>query len=212
MIFKKILKVNERKLVMQEKNFKCQSGWNKYNKFKDNKFSINIFKNLDENTKKKFSNLRHLIILFQLPQIFRYLSDIVNISLNYNIPRKKDNVRGSMLWHKDDLGYKSLDLFMAVSDIDDLNGPFHAVKDKNKLGVLSKFDADIKNLVRGERSKIKLDDFEKFKKEEDIISLKGKSGSTMFIDSFSCYHRGGHCIQNPRILLRISYQGVDSLF
>ena len=36
---------------------------------------------------------------------------------------------------------------MAVSDIDDLNGPFHAVKDKNKLGVLSKFDADIKILL-----------------------------------------------------------------
>ena len=88
---------------------------------------------------------------------------------------------------------------------------FMPLRKKNMLGVLSKFDADIKNPVRGERSKIKLKDFEEFSKNDDIISLKGKSGSAMFIDSFSCYHRGGHCTKNPRILLRISYQGVDSL-
>ena len=179
---------------------------------KDNKFSTNIFKKLDENTKKEvFKFATSDYIISTAAKYLGVFPILANISLNYNIPRNKDNVRGSMLWHKDDLGYKSLDMFMAVSHIDDLNGPFYAIKSKNKLGVLSKFDADIKNPVRGERSKIRLEDFEKFKKDEDIISLKGKSGSAMFIDSFSCYHRGGHCIKNPRILLRLSYQGVDSL-
>ena len=85
-----------------------------------------------------------------------------------------------LCWHKDDLGYKSLDLLMAVSDIDDLNGPFHAVKDKNKLGVLSKFDADIKNPVRGERSKIKLDDFEKFKRRRYYFIKRKKWFSNVY--------------------------------
>lgn len=179
---------------------------------KDNKYTTNIFKNLDENTKEEvFKFATSDYIISTAAKYLGIFPILANISLNYNIPRNENNIRGAMLWHKDDLGYKSLDLFMAVSNIDDLNGPFHAIKSKNKLGVLSKFDSDIKNPVRGERSKIKLEDFEKFKKEEEIISLKGKSGSAMFIDSFSCYHRGGHCIQNPRILLRISYQGVDSL-
>ena len=68
---------------------------------KDNKFSINIFKNLDENTKEeifKFATSDYII-----STAAKYLGIypiLANISLNYNIPRKKDNVRGSMLGTK----------------------------------------------------------------------------------------------------------------
>ena len=179
---------------------------------KENKYTINIFNELDEITKKNiFEFATSDLIVSTAAKYLGIFPILASISVNYNIPRNMDNPRGAMLWHKDDLGYKSLDLFMAISDIDDFNGPFHAIKNKNKLEVFSKFDADIKNPVRGERSKIRLQDFEKFIDKDKVITMKGKSGLAMFIDSFSCYHRGGHCIKNPRILLRLSYQGVDSL-
>ena len=75
--------------------------------------------------------------------IYPILSTIL---VNYNIPRKIDNPRGAMLWHKDDLGYKSLDLFMAVSNIDDSNGPFFTLKERDNLGVLSKKQYEILSL------------------------------------------------------------------
>ena len=37
----------------------------------------------------------------------------------------------------------------------------------------------------------------------DELSIKGKSGTALLIDSFKCYHAGGHCKSKPRILLRI---------
>ena len=33
-----------------------------------------------------------------------------------------------MLWHKDLLGFKNLDFFMAISEIDESNGPFIFLK------------------------------------------------------------------------------------
>ena len=39
----------------------------------------------------------------------------------------------------------------------------------------------------------------------------GKSGTGIIIDSFSSFHKGGGCKQNHRIMLRISYQTIDSI-
>ena len=179
---------------------------------KTNKYTINIFNEIDEDTKKKvFEFATSNLIISTAAKYLGIFPILGNIAINYNIPRNTDNPRGAMLWHKDDLGYKSLDIFMAVSNIDDLNGPFFAIKNKDDLGVLSKFDADIKNPIRGERQKINLENFQEYKNDDDIVSLKGPSGDAMLIDSFACYHRGGHCLKNSRIILRISYQGVDSL-
>ena len=47
--------------------------------------------------------------------------------------------------------------------------------------------------------------------KEDIIELSGQSGNGLLIDSFTAYHKGGHCISKPRIMLRYSYQTIDSV-
>ena len=44
-----------------------------------------------------------------------------------------------------------------------------------------------------------------------MINNKGKSGTGIIIDSFSSFHKGGGCKQNHRIMLRISYQTIDSI-
>ena len=38
-----------------------------------------------------------------------------------------------MNWHKDDFGYKSLDLFLNITDIDENSGPLYALRKKERL-------------------------------------------------------------------------------
>ena len=35
-----------------------------------------------------------------------------------------------MNWHRDDFGYRSMDLFIPITDIDKKNGPLYVVKKK----------------------------------------------------------------------------------
>ena len=211
---KKILKATNDEIIEQSNKEIFSSNINELNESNSmgNKYSVNIFEKLDDALKKEI--FEFATSEFMISTAAKYLGIypiLSTILVNYNIPRKIDNPRGAMLWHKDDLGYKSLDLFMAISNIDESNGPFFTLKERDNLGVLSKFDAEIKNPIRGERQKINLRDFKKFKNDNDIITLEGNSGTALFIDSFSSYHRGGHCKEKHRLLLRISYHGVDSL-
>ena len=48
-------------------------------------------------------------------------------------------------------------------------------------------------------------------KNYGLIKLDGKKGNSLLIDSFTVYHKGGQCIKNDRLMLRISYQTPDSI-
>ena len=48
---------------------------------------------------------------------------LARIYLNLNIPTYKKK-SASQLWHRDDFGYKNLDLFMAINEINDENGHY----------------------------------------------------------------------------------------
>lgn len=175
----------------------------------DNSYTSDFFNDLPENVKKK-------IIEFSMSDLMistaaKYLGTfpiLAKVVLGLNIPRKKEHIRGAMLWHKDDFGFKSLDLFLAINDVNDLNGPLSAMKEKD-LGVLSRIDEEIKNPIRGERGKIRNNTLDI--NEKDLVTLRGPSGTALLIDSFTAYHKGGHCLENHRIMLRFSYQTVDSI-
>ena len=130
----------------------------------------------------------------------------LNVSLNIPVGNK---VKGAQLWHKDDFGYKSLDIFLAISDINLNNGPISFHKTKNKLGVFFKIKNVIKSALPGERNKVTLEEFSKHFNQQEIGTLIGKSGTGIFIDSFTKYHKGGHCNSENRLILRVSYQTPD---
>ncbi|WP_075522963.1 hypothetical protein [Candidatus Pelagibacter communis] len=131
------------------------------------------------------------------------------VKIYKNYPTKFPK-RGAMLWHKDDFGYKSLDLFINVSDVDHENGPLHVIKKNNPLGVFSKSAHEISNPVIGERGKIDDKYIDEKNNSENISIVKGQ-GNGVLIDSFRVYHRGGHCKKKNRIMMRLSYQTKDSL-
>ena len=173
-------------------------------------YSISFFPLLPEDVKDEI--LKFALSEKNLTTATKYLKVlpvIKKLIVYLNIPKEKEE-RGAQLWHKDDFGYKSLDIFLAVSDINIDNGPLYFLKTKNKLGVFFKIKNIIKNALPGERNKVTLESFSNYFKEDEVGALTGKSGTGIFIDSFTKYHRGGFCKSGNRIMLRVSYQTPDA--
>ena len=60
------------------------------------------------------------------------------------------------MFHKDEFGYKSMDIFIAINDIDNNTGPLKAVTTKyDSLEPFAKIFNSNKSIIRGNRGKIK---------------------------------------------------------
>ena len=210
-IYENILK----KDLIQKSFERLNSGtFNKnINQYKSgsNAFVDDLFDELDSEIKEdivKFS-INNKVYL-SASKYLGVLPVVAKINVNHNIVNKSKKPRASMLWHKDDFGYKSLDLFLAISDIDENNGPLEFIKKKNLLGIFYKIPSDLKEQEPGQRNKIEETQFSNYFNEQDFDKFLGKSGAALLIDSFTTYHRGGNCKLKNRLMLRISYQTPDA--
>ena len=106
------------------------SGGNPTNSGKK-RYNQNLFSKLPKNLQKEIFELAQSELLISTAakhlKVFPILDKVL---ISHNIPNKPGDVRGAMLWHKDDFGYRSLDLFMAISDINEFNGPLKVLKKK----------------------------------------------------------------------------------
>ena len=137
---------------------------------------------------------------------------ISRINLNLNIPTGKD-ASSSQLWHRDDFGFKNLDLFLAITNIDDDNGPLITLKKKDPLKIFYRISKEVNSNLRGERGKISDENFDYLdSKKHDFVKLKGPPGTAILIDSIRNYHKGGHCKKKYRIVLRINYSTIDTTY
>jgi hypothetical protein len=177
-----------------------------------NLYSQNLFNKLDPILQKEIFNFAHSdVMLSTVSKYLKVFPILDKISVGHNIPKNSQNIRGAMLWHKDDFGYKSMDLFMAISEIDEDSGPLKVIKKRNKFGVFAKNHHENKNNnSKGERGKIHSNYFEN-RDPQNVLKLVGKPGTTLFVDSFTVYHRGGHCLSKDRLMFRLSYQTPDSI-
>ena len=177
---------------------------------KNSTYSIEFFEFLPDDVKEEIVNFaiseKNLVTATKYLKVLPVIKKLI---VYLNVPKNFEE-RAAQLWHKDDFGYKSLDIFLAVSDVNKNNGPFYFLKTKNKLGVFYKIKDVIQNAQPGERNKVALSTFSDHYKENEVGALIGKSGTGLLIDSFTKYHRGGFCISENRIMLRISYQTPDS--
>ena len=192
-IKKRVLKINL-----------SNSGFNSY------KNNLNYL--LDDQIKRKIAEYAcSEKIITTAAKYLKVFPTLNRIEVYHNIPITPEKARGAMKWHRDDFGYKSLDLFIAITDIDDQNGPLYSVDKKEKLGVYAKFSETINNPIFGERGKIEDEKFEPYLKKMGSVILKGKTGTGLFIDSFTTYHKGGQCLNKERIMLRFSYTTPDAI-
>ena len=105
-----------------------------------NLYKISLLELIDPSLKKEivYFGMSDLMIstAAKYLKVFPILAKIT-LYLNFPTDTNKE-ARGAMLWHKDDFGYKSLDLFSIISDVDNSNGPLYTLKKKIKLGVLER--------------------------------------------------------------------------
>ena len=117
-----------------------------------NPFIINLFPELNIETKKKLLNLQHPNMTKTVTKYLGVFPMLARIYVNLNIPTDKEP-RSSQLWHRDDFGYKNLDLFLAINDIDDRNGPLLVIKDRDPLKIFYRVKRKLTQGF-GERGKI----------------------------------------------------------
>ena len=94
-------------------------------------YKINMFPYLNEDTQETIINFA--IDEWNINFVAKYLKVLPVISsiyVNLNIPIKDTEERGPMLWHKDDFGFKSLDLFLPLKDMSEESGPLFYMKKK----------------------------------------------------------------------------------
>lgn len=184
----------------------------KFNPDEDTKdYSIDLTEYISENLKKKLIDFsldsKNIKTATNYLKVLPYLA---KVKLYMNIPLKNKNPKFSMLWHRDDFGYKSLDFFLAIRKIDTYNGPLHYVNNTYINNIFLQIPDENKEKIKGERNKHNLEHFNKFVSENNISSFLGDAGDGLWIDSFRVYHRGGQCLENERFILRISYQTPDN--
>jgi len=173
-------------------------------------YRISIYEKLSDNLKSeivKFASSEELVTTAS--KYMKVFPILTRVQVYYNIPRKNFPYRGAMFWHKDGFGFKNLDYFMCVTDVDDNNGPFYCLEKKINAGIFKSFDYFF--LKTGERNKVSLENFEKKFKANEILKFTGESGKAIFLDSFSTFHRGGFCKEKDRIMLRFCYQTQDAI-
>ena len=91
---------------------------------------IDLFPELDKSIQTKIINFA--TSNFMIKTAYEYLGVFpmfARVYVNLNIPTQKEQ-SSSQLWHRDDFGYKNLDLFMAINEINDENGPLYTIKQK----------------------------------------------------------------------------------
>lgn len=181
---------------------------------KENKYMADIYDYLDVDVKKKIIDFASSELMISTAAkylgVFPILSKII---VDYKIPKNYDHKRGAMMFHKDEFGYKSLDIFMAINDIDENTGPLKTIKTKfDNLGPFSKIVEIKKDFTPGNRGKIRDETILKNNNiNNEVITIEGKSGTAVLIDSFKYYHAGGHCKSKKRIVMRILYSTIDAI-
>ena len=176
-------------------------------------YRTSLYENLSNELKSKIVNFGSSNkILSSVINFLGVFPILTRVQVYMNIPRINSNLRGAMFWHKDTFGFKNLDLFMYVNDVDELNGPVYFLKKNIKASTFLSFSKMRDTNISGERGKIDTKDFDHFFKEDEIEEMKGKKGTALFIDSFSTYHRGGFCKDKHRIVLRYCYQSHDAYY
>ena len=126
---------NDKLLDFSRKKIQTQSstvvdGENYFSK-KGERFSQELFEFIPEELKKKIVDFASSeIVITTVAKYMGVFPILSRIYLYHNIPILHKSQRASQLWHKDGMGYKGLDFFIPITNIDEENGPLFFFKKK----------------------------------------------------------------------------------
>ena len=181
---------------------------------KENKYMTEIYDYIDLDTKKKIIDFASSEMMISTAAkylgVFPILAKII---IDYKVPKNYEEKRGAMMFHKDEFGFKSFDLFMAINDIDENTGPLKTIKTKfDNIGPFARMWEKKEKIIPGYRGKIRDETINANSNiDKEVITIEGNSGTSILIDSFKYYHAGGHCKSKKRIVMRILYSTIDDI-
>jgi hypothetical protein len=127
-----------------------------------------------------------------------------------NVARPELGEEGSKLWHRDGYTYRCLTLFMCLSDVDGESGPYWAIGiDRLPIHAdVAKPHLD-SSLSVWRRFRITNEEMSAYVDMADAVELSGPAGTTVFVDSGNCYHKGGYARTKDRLMLQLRYVTDD---
>ncbi len=146
--------------------------------------------------------------VFKAAHYLGFMPRLATIYVLYNIP-KRGAPRGSMKWHRDTMVHKGVNVFMAITPVDELSGMYSAVGldviPESRVIEQPKSQIDL-SLPAWDRYRIDDNTMATYASDAEILHLKGPTGTTALVASGDVYHKGGYCIAKERIMLEVSYQ------
>ena len=208
-----LIENGKKKILSAEYKKKLSDEIDPYGSDAEIPYRASLYDDLSDNLKSEIVKFASSEMMISTAAKYMGIFPILTrVYVYQNIPRQNAKRRGAMHWHRDTFGFKNLEFFMAVSDIDDENGPFHYLDKKINASTFLTFQNLVSTTKKGERGKVSLEEFSKHFKDNETLKLSGKSGSAIFVDSFSTYHRGGFCKSKDRVILRLCYQSHDAFY
>ena len=208
-----LIENSKKKILSAEYKKKLSDEISPYSSDAEIPYRTGLYDDLSDNLKSEIIKFASSDMMISTAAKYMGIFPILTrVQVAHNIPRQNANRRGAMYWHRDTFGFKNLEFFMTVTDVDDENGPFYWLEKKIKASVFLSFQNLVSTTKKGERGKVSLEEFSKHFKDNETLKLSGKSGSAIFVDSFSTYHRGGFCKSKDRVMFRLCYQSHDALY
>jgi len=141
--------------------------------------------------------------------ISKYLDDLpllTELKLLYSPPLKSKDFKGSQLFHSDFDDNKLVKIFVFIDDVDNDTGPTEIIEKNDSKMIMEKA-----NYNWGQESKNYSSHDDRLQnvlgKKPTIKKLVGPKGSTYFVDTVNCLHRGS---RNPTKARKILYANFCS--
>jgi hypothetical protein len=134
-----------------------------------------------------------------------FLPRLAKVELMFNVP-KLNMPMGSMKWHRDSMSYKYVNIFMCITGIHENNGKYSVIG-KNTIDEIANIPYDKVDTGKTVWDRYRIDDDQMFRfvTKEAVVPFLGEPGSLVLVDAAACYHKGGYCLDDHRIMLQLSY-------
>ncbi len=137
----------------------------------------------------------------------RLWSKLEYVDLWYSIPVGAEaERRASQIWHRDFDDAHLLKVFLYLTDVDELTGPFEYVAGSQPGGA----HGSLRPWVPMIRGRVTEEELASSVPAADVKTLTGPKGTMIFCNT-SGLHRGGFAIAKPRVLVTATYCSPASL-
>jgi hypothetical protein len=175
-----------------------------------NNYFVDIAGSLDQETKLELLNFaldQHNVAMASAYLRFVPILATIKVLLNRSVSEKSV---GPQRWHRDWFGYKGVNVFIALTDINENRGMYSAIgfKEIDRRSEIPVHGND-STVDAYDRDRVADATMGEYIASDSIQCLIGPPGTAALVDNNWVYHKGGHVQEGYRLMLEISYQCAE---